>query len=328
MRRQLFSAFRRSAGSPLVAIFVVSAFLQSSIAALAATSPEATADSQLRPVSILNAGAGLHDVASESDRVGPANQPEWTTRRAFAETDVYVIPPGEVEFNQFYISSHPRHGKPENLFESEFEIGLPWRTQFDVELNYRLNSGHFQHDATLLELPHALADWGKLPLNPTIDGGWRFNTDEADAYFFRLLLAEEFGRRFHFGANLTFQQQVGGEREQAYELNTAVSYSALDARLTLGAELLVEYESSREWENGILERSFSTEVMLGPTLLFKPSRNTHLGLTPLFGLTHDAPVVEVFLVFGIDLEPFSGRGAKSEDSGGNPDTFHLFRRRH
>jgi len=92
----------------------------------------------MEPVTVFGKRASVHDVTSEADLVGPAHQPEWTTRRAFAETDIYVIPPGEIEFNQFYISSHPRHGKPENLFESEFEFGLPWRTQFDVEPNYSI----------------------------------------------------------------------------------------------------------------------------------------------------------------------------------------------
>ena len=152
---------------------------------------QTTNESSLRtlpPVIVTGTSRSLHDVTSESDLVGPANQPEWTTRRAFAETDIYVIPPGEIEFNQFYISSHPRQGKPENLFESEFEFGLPWRSQVDVEVNYSLQNGNLQHDAMLVEIPHALADWGKIPLNPTVDAGWRFNTESADAYFFRLLL--------------------------------------------------------------------------------------------------------------------------------------------
>ena len=81
--------------------------------------------SRMEPVEVFARSGGIHDVSSESDLVGPAHQPEWTTRRAFAETDIYVIPPGEMEFNQFYVLSHPRHGKPENIFESEFEFGLP-----------------------------------------------------------------------------------------------------------------------------------------------------------------------------------------------------------
>ncbi len=281
---------------------------------------------QLAPIDVIGRAVGLHEVASESDRVGPANQPEWTTRRAFAETDVYVIPPGAIEFNQFYRSSHPRSGKPKSSFESEFEFGLPWRTQFDVELKYSLNGGKLKHDATLIELPHALADWGKIPLNPTLDGGWRFNSGESDAYFFRLLLAQEFGKRVHFGANLSFEKQVGGERETARELNAALSYVAIDSKLTLGIELLVEYEKSREWVAGNLERNYSTTAMVGPTALFKPTRNTHLGLVPLFGLTHDAPVVEAFIIFGIDLEPFLTRNSNSAEGSKDSGGFHPFRR--
>ena len=130
---------------------------------------------RLEPVTVVGRQVGFHDVESESDRVGPANQPEWTARRVFSETDIYVIPRGEIEFNQFYISSHPRHGKPENIFESELEIGLPWRTQFDVELNYRVEEGRLNYDSTRIELPHALANWGKIPFNPAIAPGWRIS---------------------------------------------------------------------------------------------------------------------------------------------------------
>src|ERR1043166_4595634 len=97
--------------------------------------------SLLGPALVLGSRTSVHDVILESDLVGPANQPEWTTRRVFAETDVYVIPTGEIEFNQFYVYSRPRHEDSEHLFESEIEIGLPWRTQFDVELNYSIKQG-------------------------------------------------------------------------------------------------------------------------------------------------------------------------------------------
>jgi len=285
----------------------------------------------LPPVQVQGSNLSIHDVASESDRVGPADQPEWTTRRAFAETDVYVIPSGTFEYNQYYIYSHPKHDEASHLFESEFEVGLPWRTQFDVELNYSVTGGKATYDSTLIELPHALADWGRIPLNPTIVPGWRFNTSEPDAYFFRLLLAEELGRRVHFGANLTFQRQVSGALETSYELNTAVSYVVKNARLTVGAELVVEHEIGRDFvtdEEGEIETEIerTTSVLLGPSVLFKPSRATHLGLVGLFGLTSDAPSAEIYVIFGIDLEPFFRPGAADRDSGINPDELRPVRR--
>ena len=252
----------------------------------------------LDPVTVLGRRS-LHDVSTESERVGPAHQPEWTTRRALSETDIYVIPQGEIEFNQFWESEYPRQGKSEHTFESEIEFGLPWRTQFDVELIYGVEDGDLEYESTRLELPHALADWGRIPFNPAIDPGWRINNGGADSVLVRLLLAEELSERFHFGANLGYEQQVGDERETEYELSIALSYVAIDQKLTLGMEFLVEHESDEE------DRSGETTFLLGPSVLYKPSRNTHLGLVPMMGLTSDSPYMELFVVFGFDLEPFT-----------------------
>jgi len=248
----------------------------------------------------------VHEVASESELVGPAQQPEWTTRRVFAETDIYVIPPGEIEFNQFYVLSHPREGKAEHLFESELEIGLPWRTQIDIEPNYSITDGNFNYDSTRIELPHALADWGKIPLNPAIDVGWRFVDDAADSFLVRLLLAEQFGKRWHFGGNFGYQQQVGDERETEFEINAALSYVLLDRKLTLGVEFLAEFESEED------EGEYESTVLLGPALLYKPTRDTHLGFVAFAGLTEEAPAVELFFVFGFDLEPFTWNWGNEE----------------
>jgi hypothetical protein len=281
---------------PFLAGAMLAAVVSYSSDAETTSKTELSGPVKLPPASVIGTRR-LHDVPSESDLVGPAQQPEWTTRRAFAEADIYVLPQGEIEFNQFYVSSHPRHGKPENEFESEFAFGLPWRTQFDVELNYRVEDGRFRYDSTRLEMPHALADWGKIPLNPAVDAGWRFNNGTDDAYLFRLLLAEQFGERVHFGANFGFERQIGGELETEYELNVALSYVALNKKLTVGAEFLAEYETDREGDH-------ATTALIGPSLLFKPSRDTHIGLVALAGLTHDSPALEIFVIFGIDFEPF------------------------
>ncbi|MBI3851156.1 MAG: hypothetical protein HY298_12910 [Verrucomicrobia bacterium] len=265
-----------------------------------------------------DSAGSVNNVASESDLIGPAKQPQWTARRAFAETDIYVIPPGEIEFNQFYISSHSRNAKPENLFETEFEFGLPWRTQFDVEVNYAIERGRLHYDETLLELPHALADWGKIPLNPAVAGAWRFINEEPDAFVIRLLLAEEVCKKVHFGANLTYGRQIGGAHETAYELNVALSHVMIDSKLTVGMEILAEFETETEGTPGVpgVDTERTTNVMLGPSILWKPTRTTHLGLVPLFGLTSDSPVVEAFVVFGFDFGPFGWNRGERENEGG------------
>ena len=88
---------------------------------------------------------------------------------------------------------------------------------------------------------------------------------------------------------------------------------AIDSKLTLGAQFLVEYETDEEVDSGVTESDYATTVMLGPSLLYRPTRNMYLGLTALFGLTHDSPVAEIFLNFGIDLEPFVGGQSDSNE---------------
>ena len=275
---------------------------------------------RLAPSIVTDKSASLHDVASESDRVGPAKQPEWTTRRVFAETDIYVIPPGEIEFNQFYTPIVPRSGQMHHPFETELELGRPWRTQVDMEQNYNATGGKLHHDSSLVEIPHALADWGEIPFNPAIEAGWRFNNDEANACMFKLLLAEEFNPRLHFGANLGFGRQVGDEHETAYEFNVALSYVVKDSKLAVGVEALVEHES---WHGGDDDDgpTHSTTVMVGPSVLYKPTRNTHVGLVTLFGLTNDSPVMQAYVIFGIDFEPFSGGRTAREGDGKDASLF-------
>ena len=123
---------------------------------------------------------------------------------------------------------------------------------------------------------------------------------------FKLLLAEEINPRLHFGANLGFGRQVGGEHETAYELNAALSYVVKDSKLAVGVEALVEYESVQGGGDDDDGPTHSTTIMVGPSVLYKPTPSTHVGLVTLFGLTNDSPVMQAFILFGMDFEPFSG----------------------
>jgi hypothetical protein len=142
-------------------------------------------------------------------------------------------------------------------------------------------------------------------------------------------LAEQFGDRFHFGANLSCAASEW-ELETAYEFSSALNYRLIDAKLSVGAQFVVEYETARErefdevdnvWET---ESAHETEVLLGPTLLYRPTRNLYLGVAPLFGLTRESPTVEAFFLLGIDFEPF--RCASSSKDDGNESWFPRLRR--
>jgi len=53
----------------------------------------------------------------EEQTVGGNEQPEWTTRRRFSTTRVYVISPWQMEFEQWWKGKFLRDGKTEHLFD-------------------------------------------------------------------------------------------------------------------------------------------------------------------------------------------------------------------
>src|SRR5436190_14166050 len=63
------------------------------------------------------------DALRQEMPVGPYNQPEWTTQRAFSTTRVYVRPPGSFEFVQYWTPDW-KDGATEHAFREELEIGL------------------------------------------------------------------------------------------------------------------------------------------------------------------------------------------------------------
>jgi hypothetical protein len=156
------------------------------------------------------------------------------------------------------------------------------------------------HDSVSTELRWALADWGQIPLNPTLYGEWTFRNHVlgADKYELKLLLGQDLAPRWHWGLNLIYEQEVGATRTTEWGVSQGISYTMLDEKLSLGLELKIESET----EAG--GRSHPPlEVDLGPSLQWRPTPNTHLDIVPLFGATSDSPRVEAWLVFGIDFGP-------------------------
>jgi hypothetical protein len=154
---------------------------------------------------------------NEEQPVGENQQPEWTTHRRFSTTRVYVAPPWQFEFEQWWKGKFPRHGGAEHLWQSEISLGLPYRFQLDFYENIEKNPGQgLRHSGNQVEVRWAFADWGKIPLNPTLYGEWKFNAhDVPDAYEIKLLLGEEFATRWHWGFNLFTNRSRRRPRIQA-----------------------------------------------------------------------------------------------------------------
>ncbi|HVY68468.1 MAG TPA: hypothetical protein VHH73_00975 [Verrucomicrobiae bacterium] len=233
----------------------------------------------------------------EDQPVGANQQPEWTTQRRFATTRVYVLAPWQVEFEQWWKGKFLRDNSREHLFQSEIEVGLPFRSQLDFYENLeRTDRGTFRHQGNQLELRHALADWGKIPLNPTLYGEWKFNDHDPDAFEIKVLLGETLAPRWHWGLNAFYEQEVGGGRESEAGLAQGVSYTLIDEILSAGVEMNLERSSGRNFDG-----KPNVEFLIGPSIQWRPVPRMHLDLVPLFGATHASPSVEAYVVFGFDF---------------------------
>jgi hypothetical protein len=241
-------------------------------------------------------------IRSDTDRVGPYNQPAWTTQRPFPTVRTYVLPPGQMQVEQWYRPRWKRDGTREDRILEEFAIGLPGRFQLDVYGRWNIepnedNRYQANWEGTQIELRWALANWGVVPFNPTLYAEWvqRDNReDEPNKYELKLLLAEELfcGKLFYAG-NFILEQEVGGEHATELGYSQALATTLIERKLLAGVELWYRSESVHG------DRSNPThEFLIGPTVQWRPTNQTFLDVAPLFGTTPDAPKVEMWVVFG------------------------------
>jgi hypothetical protein len=95
--------------------------------------------------------------------------PEAFSRSRFGTlTQAYVLPPFTVYTGLEYELTSPRQGFPDHLFTQELEIGLPYRFGIAMENNVDAFRGSVNESTTSFEIRYALADWNKIPLNPTL----------------------------------------------------------------------------------------------------------------------------------------------------------------
>jgi hypothetical protein len=237
--------------------------------------------------------------------MGPNQQPEWTARRRFAITRIYVQPPWQAETEFGWDAIYPRRGSPMQEIQQEFELGLPYRFQVDYEIhgqNFQegdTGGGRWRYGDSEWELRWALADWGKIPLNPTLKTEWKVSNGGQDAYEFDLLLGDELAPRWHWGSDLFYEQAVNGDRRTEKAVSLAVSYSAIDEKLGIGMETRLDSE------NDVGDRGAHLNLELGPSLQWRITPRLHLDLEPLFGVTGFAPHVETFVFMGYDFGPGS-----------------------
>src|SRR6266511_4119608 len=255
--------------------------------------------------------------------------PGLSRSRLSNTTQAYVLPPWSFFFGEIYEGQGFRHGPPDHVFTQEIEMGLPYRFGVAAESKFERFNGGGGAETVSLEARWALADWNKIPLNPTLFAEYKFGVgtirheegpppppgeeeEESgppkvpDAYEFRLLLAEDFGERVEWAMNLFFEKENTGDRGREWGFSQSVMTPILlpNERLKIGLEM--EYKNFTVKDTrGDPMNSF----VIGPTIAWKPTSQTRLDVSPLFGCTNDSPVANVFVAFSW---LFGGERAEAE----------------
>lgn len=282
-------------GPPVAAQIVNPADAQKG-AQQAADDDAAAQETPLEPATVVT---GSRDgLMREEDLVGPYRQPRWTTRRLFPTTRVYVVPPGQMEFEHWTRVKVPEQGSSTVETQYEFEIGLPNRFQLDLYAvtEQTGSDGDKEWSEQKYELRYALADWGELWMNPTTYFEYVSRGGAADKLEAKLLLGDEVAPGWHFGTNLVYEHEIGDALESEYGLTVGIARTIVDEKLSLGAEIkaaLVDEHGSRG--------HYEKELEIGPTLRWQPVPHMHVDFAPLVGIGDDSRAADVYLVLGWEL---------------------------
>src|SRR5947207_11553686 len=262
--------------------------------------------------------------------------PPGISRSRFSNlTTAYVLPPWTFFFGEIYEGDAFRHGPPDHLFTQELEMGLPYRFGVAAETQFERFNGGGGPSAASIEARYALADWNKIPLNPTLFAEFKFGTgpirheegmppagaggeeeengppQKPDAYEIRLLLAQDFGERFEWAMNWFLENEIEGDRGREWGFAQSALAPVLlpDERLKVGVEMQYKNFTMKD-TRGDPQNIF----VVGPTVAWKPTRNTRIDISPLFGCTNDSPHVQVFGVFSWLLGPPGAQEAEAPAS--------------
>jgi len=249
-------------------------------------------------------------------------------------TNAYVLPPGAVYASLIYEDAVVHFRRPDHDFTEEIELGLPYRINIATEVDVEHYGDETQVRSFSIEGRYAFANWGKIPLNPTLfaeykvgggrilhdegpptpahkfgPGGFDTSMDIPDAYELRLLLSEDFFDRAEWAFNLFFEQEMSGDRgrEWGFAQSLVTPFWLAHEELKGGMEFLFRSFTDK----GIRGKPYNSFI-IGPTAAWRPSRNTRFDISPLFGVNHKSPVMQLFVVFSYY---FGGGGAGTTEEG-------------
>src|SRR5437667_4438984 len=130
--------------------------------------------------------------------------PDLSHGRISTLTKSYVLSPFSFELEAGYEGAIFRHGLPVQLFRQEIEMGLPARFTVGVQNRVEHFAGDTRDRSFTLEARYALANWNKLPLNPTISAEDRFGLSNGlpDSGELALLISHDFPHEIESAMNI------------------------------------------------------------------------------------------------------------------------------
>lgn len=243
--------------------------------------------------------------------------PAFSRTRTSPLTTSYVLPAWAFFFGTIYQGNITTEGPPDHIFTQEVEMGLPYRFGLAAEVGAERFDGGSGVQTVSLEGRYALADWNKIPLNPTIFAEYKFGVgtirheegpppppgeeeEESgppkvpDAYEFRLLLSQDFGEKVEWAFNAFFEKENTGDRgrEWGFAQDIAMPVLLPNERLRVGVEMQYQNFTVKDTRGSPLHR-----FNIGPTASWKPSASTRFDVSTLFGATDDSDDVQVFAIF-------------------------------
>lgn len=260
------------------------------------------ASAQLPALAVVSPG-----VPGENKIVGTYAQPEWSARRPFPGVAVYVAPAEQYEVEAGFVDVTTPSGRHHREWTQEFEIGLGHRLQAGVENTYAnfregLPGLRWREASLRVSARYALADWGKLPLNPAVGLGWRFNSGGADAPVGQIVLGAELTPRLHWAADCQYERQAGNVRQREFTVATALTYSVTNETLNVG--LQAQWRHSRDVTDPVSRRA-----ELGPCIQYRPIDQLHIDGVVMWGRERQRSTETFLLSIGFEF----GAGADDHD---------------
>jgi len=269
----------------------------------------------------------------------------FSRSRFSAVTTAYVLPAWGVFAGLIYEGDVFPHGPIDNLFTQEIEVGLPYR--FGIAFENQVE--HFNHETVnanfSIEGRWALADWDKIPLNPTLFAEYKFGTgrilheeaeeeeemmdedgeidpdeeemmmreeearmqaDRPNAYEFRLLLSEEIVKGVGWAFNAFLENETSGDRGREWGFAQSIQMPVFLPHERFKAGVEMQYQNFTVKDTrGDPVSSF----VIGPSFAYKPTARMRFDVSPLFGVTKDSPDVQIFGVFSY---VFGGETSEAE----------------